>query len=72
MKLVLQSAVGKAEKVAPFTGAWIETMHHLPHSLQKYGSPPSRGRGLKRRLPARNEMQDASPPSRGRGLKLGQ
>ncbi len=58
----------KRPTVAPFTGAWIETLTAgfgwLPRP-----SPPSRGRGLKQRRNCRRLANGMSPPSRGRGLK---
>ena len=58
----------KPVEVAPFTGAWIETIHATSF-FDNTQSPPSRGRGLKHRLRARLLSGYASPPSRGRGLK---
>jgi len=55
--------------VAPFTGAWIETIIACINALRAITSPPSRGRGLKRPSSDGFAVDHASPPSRGRGLK---
>ena len=56
------------ELVAPFAGAWIETLR-LMKSPNSKKSPPSRGRGLKHHPHADRAAIFWSPPSRGRGLK---
>jgi len=38
------------QTVAPFTGAWIETVVNKSNRVIHKLSPPSRGRGLKRKL----------------------
>ncbi len=55
-------------RVAPFTGARIETPR-CPRCRRGGRSPPSRGRGLKLHHPPRHLSRAPSPPSRGRGLK---
>ena len=57
-------------RVAPFTGAWIETVLEAVADALKRLSHPSRVRGLK--LDARithAELKEKSHPSRVRGLK---
>ncbi len=57
-------------RVAPFTGARIETAS--PRAAAPAGqSPPSRGRGLKLGEGHVVHLLVESPPSRGRGLKPG-
>ena len=60
--------------VAPNAGAWIETIDRgqcRRHGSSGTQSPPTRGRGLKLRLPRRlrRPNRGQSPPTRGRGLK---
>ena len=57
-------------RVAPFAGAWIETISEGGLDLIGRMSPPSRGRGSKLRASSRAACHPASPPSRGRGSKL--
>src|SRR2546421_658311 len=42
----MTAATSTSRAVAPFTGAWIETVAPRPNQTP-YRSPPSRGRGLK-------------------------
>jgi len=55
--------------IAPITGARIETNITDEVRDKADRSPPSRGRGLKRKYPSSNSIPMKSPPSRGRGLK---
>ena len=54
--------------IAPFTGAWIETVVNWKSTLSK-SSHPSRVRGLKPGDDGRHQDRGASHPSRVRGLK---
>ncbi len=55
-------------RVAPRTGAWIETTP-ASHEARGLKSPPARGRGLKHYLFCAAAIEGKSPPARGRGLK---
>ena len=52
----------------PFTGAWIETPHHIG-GRRGQSVAPSRGRGLKRIGKLNGIITQGVAPSRGRGLK---
>ena len=55
-------------RVAPRTGARIETLHGDGGAIRP-GSPPARGRGSKPRPAPAAIAQSWSPPARGRGSK---
>ena len=55
--------------VAPFTGAWIETVKFIDRCLRSM-SHPSRVRGLKPSESFTSALAPVSHPSRVRGLKL--
>ena len=55
--------------VAPYAGAWIETISVPAASVILTASPPTRGRGLKLVVDIVCTPQKPSPPTRGRGLK---
>ena len=57
-------------KVAPFTGAWIEIGNSNDLVLCVNASHPSRVRGLKFRQPSVPGHRYTSHPSRVRGLKF--
>ena len=59
-----------ATKVAPFAGAWIETITATTAAISAIRSPPSRGRGSKPGGGRGPHHIQRSPPSRGRGSKL--
>ena len=63
------SPEGVPWRVAPITGAWIETGVCLPSMRHTAKSRPSRARGLKHRLVAGHVARCRSRPSRARGLK---
>src|SRR6056297_631483 len=70
LKLVKIKIFRRYGRVAPFTGAWIETFRIFLQTPQAAGSRLSRARGLKRRgINASSEMLQ-SRLSRARGLKL--
>ena len=69
MKPKPQDSQLRQHQIAPFTGARIETMNRQIDSCAAHGSPPSRGRGLKRPSCGLRGKRSGSPPSRGRGLK---
>ena len=57
-----------ADRVAPHTGAWIETaLAYLAKA--RFGSPLTQGRGLKHKCSALKIAQRMSPLTQGRGLK---
>ena len=55
--------------VALFTRAWIEIGRAYRRKQSNFGSPSSRGRGLKYHLTNVTKTSEWSPSSRGRGLK---
>ena len=57
------------DEVAPFAGAWIETLPCSGIRQMDCRSPPSRGRGSKQNLKRGRLKNVESPPSRGRGSK---
>ena len=69
LKLRYTSTDGVTWGVAPFTGAWIETVTS-PHPDVYTPSHPSRVRGLKLLLHVGATVLGMSHPSRVRGLKL--
>ena len=69
MKQVKEMTDRVEGKVAPRTGAWIETTIPIIPVLGKQMSPPVRGRGLKHTALTPKISQPRSPPVRGRGLK---
>ena len=60
----------RACRVAPFTGAWIETIKGEEIMAVNAKSHPSRVRGLKPFAQIEFDTTDGSHPSRVRGLKL--
>ncbi len=64
MKLPLLRAAGAGAVVAPRAGAWIET-GALVAAEGRAGSPPARGRGLKRRMQPRRCGNTCRPPRGG-------
>ena len=68
MKQMLMGNSEAIREVAPRTGAWIETPR-TNSGRSSSGSPPARGRGLKRLKCPHDLGQMVSPPARGRGLK---
>ena len=68
MKLQSGRPRGQSLRVAPRTGAWIETQARLLLA-DGCASPPARGRGLKRFTCGVRSAGGRSPPARGRGLK---
>ena len=68
LKRLEPRAFSRRCRVAPRTGAWIETRPD-DGDQQRAASPPARGRGLKQLTERRGRFEDGSPPARGRGLK---
>ena len=58
-----------SERVAPFTGAWIEIIIYVTVCVEQHMSLPSRERGLKFYWPINLNPYRTSLPSRERGLK---
>ena len=52
-------------RVAPRTGAWIETYYCLELPQGKLWSPPARGRGLKLVSPCSPHRRSSRPPHGG-------
>ena len=71
MKLYRMVEAAKKEKVAPRTGAWIETPL-LPGAILVPQSPPARGRGLKRSLAWSNVTRTAVAPRTGAWIETPQ
>ena len=58
------------DKVAPHTGAWIETTAASSSYNHHHGSPLTQGRGLKLLKAGTPNSWSSSPLTQGRGLKL--
>ena len=70
LKLLLMNSIISNKDVAPYAGAWIETLHVSMYGKLNKRSPPMRGRGLKLAEEYYAALESQSPPMRGRGLKL--
>ena len=63
------STAAEAKRVAPYVGAWIETLH-VSMVTQQSASHPTWVRGLKHNLSRQTRVVAKSHPTWVRGLKL--